>query len=152
MAATDNAQRKPKARDKKGSGPKSSLADQDLLTVTIHAKTGQIVKIERVNGPDAHHELTAEEKASLAKEAGRAALEDMIEQAFEAGIACALGDGGDEDDPMESENDTNVRHLLLRPLIENSAAKRLIRRDVLSRAILKTLIDHAPGSRPEARG
>jgi hypothetical protein len=37
-------------------------------------------------------------------------------------------------------------------LIENSAAKRLIRRDVLSRAILKTLIDHAPGSRPGARG
>ena len=152
MAATDNAQRKPKARDKKGSGPKSSLADQDLLTVTIHAKTGQIVKIERVNGPDAHHELTAEEKASLAKESGRATLEAIIEQAFEAGIAYVLGDEGDEDDPMESENDANLRHLLLRPLIENSAAKRLIRRDVLSRAILKTLIDQATGSSPGARG
>ena len=152
MAATNNAQRKPRARDKKGSGPKSSLADQDLLTVTIHAKTGQIVKIERVNGPDAHHELTAEEKASLAKESGRATLEAIIEQAFEAGIAYVLGDEGDEDDPMESEKDANLRRLLLRPLIENSAAKRLIRRDVLSRAILKTLIDHATGSRPEARG
>ena len=158
MAATDNAQRKPKARDKKGSGPKSSLADQDLLTVTIHAKTGQIVKIERVNGPDAHHELTAEEKASLAKEGG-ATLEAIIEEAFEAGMAYVLEDGGDEDDLMESEKDlmesekdANLRHLLLRPLIENSAAKRLIRRDVLSRAILKTLIDHATGSRPEARG
>ena len=70
MAATDNAQGKPRARDKKGSGPKSSRADQDLLTVTIHAKTGLSVKIERVSGPHAHHELTAEEKASLAKEAG----------------------------------------------------------------------------------
>ena len=152
MAATDNAQRKPRARDKKGSGPKSSLADQDLLTVTIHAKTGQIVKIERVNGPDAHHELTAEERANLAKEAGRATLEAIIEQAFEAGMAYVLGDEGDEDDSMESEKDANLRHLLLQSLIENSAAKRLIRRDVLSRAILKTLIDHAPGSRPEARG
>ena len=152
MAATDNAQGKPRARDKKGSGPKSSRADQDLLTVTIHAKTGQIVKIERVNGPDAHHELTAEEKASLAKESGRATLEAIIEQAFEAGIAYVLGDEGDEDDPMESEKDANLRHLLLQPLIEKSAAKRLIRRDVLSRAILKTLIDHATGSRPEARG
>ena len=152
MAATDNAQRKPRARDKKGSGPKSSLADQDLLTVTIDAKTGQIVKIERVNGSNAHHELTAEEKADLAKESGRATLEAIIEQAFEAGIAYVLGDEGDEDDPMESEKDANLRHLLLRPLIENSSAKRLIRRDVLSRAILKTLIDHATGSRPEARG
>jgi hypothetical protein len=152
MAATENAQGKPRARDKKGSGPKSSLADQDLLTVTIHAKTGQIIKIERVNGPDAHHELTAEERANLAKEAGRATLEAIIEQAFEAGMAYVLGDEGDEDDSMESEKDANLRHLLLQSLIENSAAKRLIRRDVLSRAILKTLIDHAPGSRPEARG
>ena len=79
-------------------------------------------------------------------------MEAIIEQAFEAGIASVLGDEGDEDDPMESEKDANLRHLLLRPLIENSSAKRLIRRDVLSRAILKTLIDHATGSRPEARG
>jgi hypothetical protein len=152
MAASDNnAQRKSRARDKKGSGPKSSLADQDLLTVTIHAKTGQIVKIERVNGSHAH-QLTDKEKASLAKESGRATLEAIIEQAFEAGIASVLGDGGDEEDPIESERDANLRHLLLRPLIENSAAKRLIRRDVLSRAILKTLIDHDTGSRPGARG
>jgi len=156
MTATNS---KPRAPGKKGSAPRSSAHtsesrpdNSDLLTVTLHAKTGQIVKIERVNGPRAHHELTAEEKASLAKEAGRTTLEAIIEQAFEAGLAYGLGDEGDEDDPMESEKDANLRHLLLRPLIENSAAKRLIRRDVLSRAILKTLIDHAPGSRPGARG
>ena len=156
MTATNN---KPRAPGKKGSGPKSSAHtsepvpdNSDLLTVTIDANTGQIVKIERVNGPDALHELSAEEKANLAKEAGRVTLEAIIEQAFEAGLAYGLGDEGDEDDPMESEKDANLRHLLLRPLIENSAAKRLIRRDVLSRAILKTLIDHATGSCPEARG
>jgi hypothetical protein len=156
MTATNN---KPRAPGKKGSGPKPSAHtsepvpdNSDLLTVTIDANTGQIVKIERVNGPNAHHELTAEEKASLAKASGRATLEAIIEQAFEAGLAYGLGDEGDEDDSMESEKDANLRHLLLRPLIENSAAKRLIRRDVLSRAILKTLINHAPGSGPEARG
>ena len=157
MAATDNGQPKSRARHKKGSEPKPPLADQDLqdlLTVTIHAKTGQIIKIERVNGPDARHELTAEERASLAKESG---LEAIIEQAFEAGIASVLGDGGEEEDleeedSIESEKDANLRQLLLRPLIENSAAKRLIRRDVLSRAILKTLIDQATGSRPGSRG
>jgi len=164
MAATNKAPSKPRALDKKGSGPKSSadpsepLPNTDLLTVTIHARTGQIVKIERVNGR-VHHELTAEEKASLAKDSGRATLEAIIEEAFEAGMAYVLEDGGDEDDLMESEKDlmeserdANLRHLLLRPLIENSAAKRLIRRDVLSRAILKTLIDQATGSSPGARG
>jgi hypothetical protein len=146
------------APNKKGSAPKSSARSSgpvphpDLLTVTIHAKTGQIVKIERANGPRAHHELSDREKTELAKVSGKATLETIVEQAFEAGLAYGLGDEGEEDDPMESEKDANLRHLLLRPLIENSAAKRLIRRDVLSRAILKTLIDHAPGSRPGARG
>ena len=156
MTATNN---KPRAPGKKGSGPKSSARtsepvpdNSDLVTVTLHAKTGQIVKIERVNGPRAHHELSDKEKADLAKESGKATLETIVEQAFEAGLAYGLGDEGDEDDPMESEKDANLRHLLLRPLIENSSAKRLIRRDVLSRAILKTLIDHDPGSRPGVRG
>ena len=150
MTATNNKSRAQGS----GSGPKSSAhtSEPDLLTVTLHAKTGQIVKIERVNGPDVHHELTAEERANLAKEAGSVTLEAIIEQAFEAGLAYGLGDEGDEDDPMESEKDANLRHLLLRPLIENSAAKRLMRRDVLSRAILKTLINHSTGSRPAARG
>jgi hypothetical protein len=156
MTATDN---NPRAPGKKGSGPKSSARssepvpdNSDLLTVTLHAKTGQIVKIERVNGTRAHLELSEKEKADLAKVSGKATLEAIVEEAFEAGIAYVLGDEGDEDDPVESEKDANLRHLLLRPLIEDSAAKRLLRRDVLSRAIVKTLIDHAPGSRPGARG
>jgi hypothetical protein len=118
------------------------------LTVTIDAKTGQIIKIEGANGTRAQHELSDAEKASLAKKMGRATLEAIIEEAFEAGIACGLGEGADEeeDEPVESEKDANLRHLLLRPLIENSAAKRLMRREVLSRAFLKTLIAHgAPG-------
>jgi hypothetical protein len=117
------------------------------LTVTIDTKTGQIIKIEGANGTRAQHELSDEEKASLAKKMGRATLEAIIEEAFEAGVACGLGEEADEDEPVESEKDANLRHLLLRPLIENSAAKRLMRRDVLSRAILKTLIGHGTGAR-----
>ena len=153
MRTTDNGPGKSRSADKKSSAQKSS-ADisephpDDLLTVTIDTKTGQIIKIEGANGTRAQHELSDEEKASLAKKMGRATLEAIIEEAFEAGVACGLGEGADEDEPVESEKDANLRHLLLRPLIENSAAKRLMRRDVLSRAILKTLIGHSI----EARG
>src|SRR6516164_1960936 len=153
MTSTDNARGKPRSQDKKGSGPKAPahtsepVPDSDLLTVTIDTNTGQIVKIEGVNGTRARHELSDAEKASLAKKMGRATLEAIIEEAFEAGIACGLGEGADEDEPEDSEKDANLRHLLLRPLIENSAAKRLMRRDVLSRAILKTLIGHGTGAR-----
>ena len=151
MRTTDNAPDKSRSPDKKSSARKSSAHTSephpDLLTVTIDAKTGQIIKIEGVNGTRARHELSEAEKASLAKKMGKATLEAIIEEAFEAGIACGLGEGADEDEPVESEKDANLRHLLLRPLIENSAAKRLMRRDVLSRAILKTLIGHGTGAR-----
>ena len=157
MSTTDHTPGKPRAADKKGSGPKSSAHASepepglDLVTVTMRAKTGQITKIEGVNGSGAHHELSDEEKASLANLTGKTTLEAMIEQAFEAGIACVLADEADEDDPSEFEKDANLRRLLLQPLIENSAAKRLMRRDVLNRAILKTLIAHAAGSSPGSR-
>ena len=154
MRTTDNASGKSRSPDKKR---KSSARTSepplhpDLLTVTIDANTGQIIKIEGANGARARHELSDAEKASLAKKMGRATLEAIIEEAFEAGIACGLGEGADEDEPedepVESVKDANLRHLLLRPLIENSAAKRLMRRDVLSRAILKTLIGHGTGAR-----
>src|SRR6516165_3995369 len=156
MRTTDNARGKSRSPDKKNSARKSSadtsepLSHPDLLTVTIDANTGQIIKIEGVNGTRARHELSDAEKVSLAKKTGRATLEAIIEEAFEAGIACGLGEEVDEDEPVESEKDANIRHLLLRPLIENSAVKRLMRREVLSRAFLKTLISDGTGARGQS--
>ena len=158
MAPTDKAPGKPRTGKAQGTKSSTTASDlSDLLTLTIDVKTGQIVKIESVDSTGAHHELSDEEKANLARQKNKSTVEAIIEQAFEAGIASVLGDGGEEEDleeedSIESEKDANLRQLLLRPLIENSAAKRLIRRDVLSRAILKTLIDHDPGSRPGVRG
>jgi hypothetical protein len=156
MTATENSAGKQRPSDRKGVGQKStahtskSSPDPRQLAITINVKSGQVVKIESVNGTGTNHQLSDEEKANLANETGKATLEVLIEQAFEAGIACGLGDTTREDDLLESDKDVNVRHLLLRSLIENSAAKRLMRRDILSRAILKTLILNAVGPRAEA--
>ena len=143
MAPNDKAPGQPKTR--KGPGTKSSSRVSDLLTLTIHAKTGHIVKIESVDSTGAHHELSDEQKANLAKE--RSTVEAIIEQAFEAGVACVLGGADGEDDPPESAKDADLRRLLLRPLIEDSPAKRLMQRDTLSRAILATLIQSSTSSR-----
>ena len=147
MAPNDKAPGQPKT----GKGPetKSASHTSDLLTLTIHAKTGHIVKIESVDSTGAHHELSDEEKANLAKERSKATVEAIIEQAFEAGVACVLGGTDGEDDLSESAKDAEIRRLLLRPLIEDSAAKRLMQRDILSRAILATLIQNSTSSRPD---
>jgi len=135
-----------------------------LFTITIDASTAQIVRLESQDATGARRELSDEEKASLAQEGGEDRLEDVLEQAFEAGIACVLGDAARQDKAQESAEDAELRHLLLTPLIEHSPARHLLQPDVLNRAILATLIEHstkppttaseggpAPGDRAEAR-
>ena len=114
-----------------------------FFTFTIDANTGQIVRLESLDATGTRHELSDEEKASLAQEGSEDRLEDVLEQAFEAGIACVLGGGAGQDKAQESAEDAELRHLLLTPLIEHSPARHLLRPDVLNRAILATLIEHS---------
>jgi hypothetical protein len=157
MTAINNDPGKPGSSAKKASGAKSAspasepVLHPDLLTFTIQARTGQIVKIESVDSTGAHRELSDEEKSNLAKEKSKTTIEDMLERAFEAGIACVLGDADGEDDPSESAKDAELRRLLLRPLLDEGAAKLLMQRDILSRAMLTTLIQNATSSRPGPR-
>src|SRR5215472_7703673 len=58
-----------------------------LFTFTIDASTAQVVKLESEDSSGARHELSEEEKASLARE-GSQDLEELVARAFEAGIAC----------------------------------------------------------------
>lgn len=117
----------------------------DLLLVTIRAKTGEIVKVESADSSGSRHELTDEDKADLGKESAKATLEGLLERAFEAGIACMLGDGRQDEalEPEESEEEAELRHLLLGPLIKDSPARRLMTHEVLSRAMLGTVVRQA---------
>jgi hypothetical protein len=160
MTAMDEGSANPQGPTGEGPGPKSSPSTPepapppDLLLVTIQAKTGQIVKVESADVAGIRHELTNEKKADLGKETAKVTLEALLEQAFEAGIASVLDDGGQngaresETEAEESEEEAELRHLLLGPLIRHSPAKRLMQHEVLSRAILGTVVREAidPGS------
>jgi len=110
------------------------------LTVTIDADSARVVCVEGQNASGARHELTRDERRSLASSADDK-LDDLLERAFEAGIACVLGGDADFDATQESPEDTQLRHRLLAPLIERSAVKHLRESGVLNRAIVNTLID-----------
>jgi hypothetical protein len=133
-------------------GVKSPESTAKFFAFTIDANTAQIVKAESLDASGASHELSEDEKESLAKAASNDRLEEVLEQAFEAGIACVLGgefaEDLAEDKAKESEEDAELRRLLLKPLIEHSAAKDLMKREVLNRAILETLIEHSMKSHP----
>jgi len=120
MTAMDDAAADAERRGGKSPIPKSpntsELApDSDLLTITIQAKTGQIVKIQSAEGGGGRNELSDQERADLLKKGSKDTLEALIEQAFEAGIACVLGDVIGRSEAEESEEEADLRHLLLEP-------------------------------------
>jgi hypothetical protein len=117
-------------------------SEAKLFAFTVDAETAQIVKFESLDASGARHELSDNEKVSLAREGSGDGLEELVEQAFEAGIACVLGEEG-RSHTEESEEDAELRHLLLTPLIERSLAKHLLQGEVLNRALLGTLIQHS---------
>jgi len=110
------------------------------LTVTIDADSARVVRVEGQNASGTRHELTRDERRNLAN-IGDDRLDDLLERAFEAGIACVLGGDADVDETQESPEDAQLRRELLAPLIKRSAVRRLRESGVLNRAIVNTLIE-----------
>ena len=115
----------------------------DLVTLTVDAATGRLVGVEAVDPSGARHALSEDDRARIAARGAEATLEHIVEQAFEAGIDCVLGEGSGEQDIPESVADAELSRVLLRSLIEDSAAGRLVQRDILDLAIVGTLIAQA---------
>ena len=80
------------------------------------------------------------------------AITETVRKQVEAGIDCVLGNGEEEEEieAAESKEDAELRHTLLSPLMQHSAAKRLLQREVLNRAILGTLIQLSMETQPPA--
>jgi hypothetical protein len=131
------------ARKRKASAPPPAAAGPDLITFTIDAAGGRIIAVERVDVAGIRHELTDDDRTRLAGNGARGALQGLIEQAFEAGIGCVLGETAGESEAAESAEDAELRLLLLRSLIAHGRARRLLQADVLNRAVVGALIERA---------
>jgi hypothetical protein len=112
----------------------------ERLAFTLDASTGEIVKIETVNSTGHHRELSKADRQDLAKEHPGAGVDALVERAFEAGIASLLGDEDSKEDERETEDEAGVRRILLEPLMERTFAARVLKREVLRRAIVQSLI------------
>jgi hypothetical protein len=121
----------------------SSAGNGDLVVVTLKASTGSIVSVEIAAADGSRHPLTDGETERLVGE--RPTFASLVHDAFEAGIACVLDDGGADETGAESEEDVDLHDALLDALIERSAAKRLLRRETLQSAALSTIIHSASG-------
>jgi hypothetical protein len=114
-----------------------------LFAFTIDASTGQIAELEKVDSAGVRRVLSDQDKASLQALKSWHTLESIVEQAFEAGIACVLGNGDDKDEAQELDGEAEVRRTLLQPLMEQSRTMTLLQDGVLGQAILATALQQA---------
>jgi hypothetical protein len=138
--------RKPAVRRAAASGPGA-----DTLVVTLRVGDGSVLKIEGVQADGARRELTAAEAATLLGDRPGATVQGLVQEAFEAGIVCILDDeqpGAPDEASGESQEDSMLHDELLDALIEHSPARRLLQRDVLNSALLRTIINGATGAAP----
>lgn len=114
-----------------------------LFAFTIDASTGQIAGLEKVDSGGARRPLSDQDKASLQAVKSWHTVESIVEQAFEAGLACAFGNGDEKEEAQELEDEAEVRRTLLLPLMERSRTMTLLHRGVLGQAILATALQQA---------
>jgi hypothetical protein len=140
-----------------GSGDTSKAkrtTDQELsanfVSFTIDMTSGRIAWVEAIDSAGDRHELSAEETSQLASQR-MSTLEDVLERAFEAGISSVLDEAPVDEVEAESEEESRLRRLILRPMIERSAVRHLLKREVLVRALLGTLLQDAAATRTSAR-
>ncbi len=115
----------------------------DRFVFEINAKTGLVSKCEVIDLAGVRRELSEEEQANLAKTRMQDRLEGLLERAFESGIANVLGGNDEQSDQQEDEEENELRRVLLDPLLQKSIVRRLMRRNVLAPAILRTLIQYS---------
>ena len=134
----------------KSDQPRAEMADRSMetrsdrpvtkyLAVTVDADSARVIRVDGVDATGGRRELSGDERAKLVKDWSDDEFPDVVEQAFEAGIASVLG-GDEGPTTAESPEDATLRHRLLEPLIERSAIGRLRERGALNRALLSTLI------------
>jgi hypothetical protein len=134
--------------------PKPKAADSTaarFFVFTIDADSAQIVKVETLNKRGKRRQLSDEDKTRLLRERNGDPLEDMLERTFEAGIACALGAETAQESKPETDEDAELRHLLLARLIEHSDARDMLPRNALNRGFLEALIQHSINGAPAVR-
>jgi len=146
MANPDDTKRETQGSSERKQKP--AATQPELFTITFNAGTGEVVRFERIDANGVRQDLSENDRARLAAEENEGRLGGILEQAFEAGISCVLGGRANLDDERESEEEAELRRMLLRQLIQHSPAARYMHRDVMSRAALRTLIQANLAHRP----
>jgi hypothetical protein len=132
--AQRDSERKGVASFKSGSESVGGAGEEQVM-VTIHGPRGRIVKVEKVDKAGKRRELAEEEWAKLVGRDEVEEIESALEEAFEAGVAVALGEDDGDAAAFEDDDEDALRRLLVGGLLRRSVRRRILQRLLLSRML-----------------
>lgn len=115
--------------------------DIQQLIFTLDVGTGGVVKIDKVDSAGKRHEMPREEAMALAGKDNLHEIEAALDEAFEAGISSVLAPAGDDGPDEETEEEMQLRRVLLTGIIGRDVRRRLQRR-LVQRLVLSRTLRH----------
>jgi hypothetical protein len=113
------------ASGSKRGGPQATpVGDTEQLVITLSVATGEIVNVEKIDRAGRRHELTDEDFAELAVDDVTDELDAALEDAYDTGLADALGEDAEE---LALERLVAGR-LSVRTMLRNELGRELLRR------------------------
>src|SRR5689334_15802579 len=127
-------------RERTRHAPAAESAGQTFeLVFTLSAPSGAVVKIEKIDATGKRREIAMDETLTIIGEGNSHAIEAALDEAFEAGISSVVEAGPADDDDMESEEDMELRRVLLTGMVGPEVRHRLQRRPVQRLILARTL-------------
>jgi hypothetical protein len=127
---------------KREASPTIPTGETEQLVLTLSVATGEIVNVEKLDPAGQRHELTEAEYAKLAVDDVTDELEATLEEAYETGVADALGEDAEE----LALRGLVVGRLLVRGMLRHELGRQLLRR-AIRRQILKRGLSRRSASR-----
>lgn len=122
---------KPSSKREASKGALAGETEQLVLTLSV--ATGEIVNIQKLDQAGHRHELSEDEYAELAMVDEASELESALEEAYEAGVADALREDGEELALRDLAIDRLLVRRMLRRELGQELLQRAIRHEILQR-------------------
>jgi len=111
------------------------------LIFTLNAATGAVIRIEMVDPHGKRYEVPKGEIIALAGKDSLHEIKAALDDAFEAGISSLLEPTGGDEPGEDSEEEKELRRVLLMQIIGRDVRRRLHRR-LVQRFILSRTLAH----------
>jgi hypothetical protein len=137
---TTNHEREPHGA-KRERGRQGHAEETMQLIFTLNTATGAVAKMEKIDGAGKRREVEKEETLKLVGKDNFHEIEAALDEAFEAGISSIFEAEGEDDESPESEEETEIRRILLTGMVGRNVRQRLQRR-LVQRLILSRTLKH----------